>query len=299
MDTTYKRVKVLINPSAVRDADTAAQRITEGLGRHGISPETAIPAPADEMAAMAGGCARERYDLLIGVGGDGTINVALNALATSHTALAVIPLGTANALARQLGMPGNLDQACEAIAKGRRERVDLGRVNGRYFGCTSGAGFDAEVIKQADPRIKHVSGYAAYLFSGLRNLLRGRFPTVRIRLDGDGEELRGYMVLVNNGKYYGGDFVFAPDARMNDGLLDVIVFQRRDAGSVLRYAASLKSGTIAKHEGIIYRQAKRITVSRHGRHALHADGEYVGRTPAEFVVVEAALDIVLGPGGQV
>ncbi len=298
MGKTYDRVKVLVNPSSVNNPDATVQQLTDQLGSQGIEPETMIPSSPDDMAEEAQRCARESYDLVIGVGGDGTINLILNALAQSQTALAVVPLGTANALARQLGMPSDIALACKAITKGTKTRIDLGRVNGRYFGCTSGVGFDAEVIKDADKRIKRVSGYAAYLLSGIRGLMRGPTPSVRIKLDNDAEELRGYMVLVNNGQYYGGDFVFAPNARMDDGILDIILFQRRDPGSVLRYAASLSSGTIVQDDGVVYRRARRVEVQRHGRHAIHVDGEYIGRTPAEYTIAPLALDIVFAPGAS-
>lgn len=247
------------------------------------------------MEASARACARDRYDLVLAVGGDGTLNLVVNGLANSDTALAIVPLGTANVFARQLAVPHDVESACRLIREGAWRVIDLGRAGSRYFACTSGVGFDAQVLRDVDARIKKVSGYAAYFASTLRAFARYRFRHVHLRLDDDPRVFKGYMTLINNGQFYGGNFRFAPRARLTDGLLDVVIFRRHGVAAIARYLTRIAGGTIDTDPEVTYARARRVHVEAHGRHAVHLDGEYAGHTPREFRAVPAALRVVADP----
>jgi YegS/Rv2252/BmrU family lipid kinase len=295
--TSVGRVKVLINPESAGGAPRFRQRLGAALDALPIhSYQIAMPPGPAAMEQSARACAREHYDLVVAVGGDGTLNLVVNGLANSDTALAIVPLGTANVFARQLAVPREVERACALITEGVWQTIDLGRAGSRYFGCTSGIGFDAQVLKDVDTRLKKVSGYMAYLASALRGFIQYRFRRVYLRLDDDPRVYKGYMALVNNGQFYGGNFRFAPRARMTDGLLDVVIFPRHGVAAVARYLARIAGGTLDVDPEVIYARARRVHVEAHGHHAVHLDGEYVGRTPLEFKVVPQALKVVADPG---
>jgi diacylglycerol kinase (ATP) len=175
------------------------------------------PGPGQTERAVADGA-----DIVIVCGGDGTVRACLEPLAGTDTALAVIPLGTGNLLASNLGVPSGLD-AATGIGRGERRRIDLGRVNGEAFAVMAGSGFDALMIRDADDDLKSRFGTAAYVLSGAKNL-RGKLIRTKVTIDGDvWFDGRTTMVLVGNfGEISGGIEVF-PHASPNDGLLDIAV----------------------------------------------------------------------------
>jgi len=289
----YRKIRLIANPQSSGGAPQKQEHLVTALERHGLKPEEVVsPQSPEQTEAAARRSVSEGCDLVIGAGGDGTINLLANGLAQSDTALAAIPAGTANVFMRQYGIPDDLDRACAAIAGGSPIRVDLGTVKERYFVCTSGVGFDAHVLKQTDPRIKKISGYAAYLFGAIRSFIHYPFHRVVLEIDGEKKQYRGYTAIINNAKYYGGNFIFAPDANVTDGLLDILLFTRRDIGTVLRYLSSVTMGTISSANDVIVKKAHEVRVLTHGKHPIHIDGENIDRTPAHYRVAQKALTVI-------
>lgn len=292
----FKKVKVIANIKSGRASESLRNSIRDSLHKHGITPDEIAPA-ADPQSTVAFSkdCAKRDYDLVIGAGGDGTLNTILNGLAESETALGVIPTGTANVLARSLGVPQNIEDACRIIAHGQTQRIDLGRVNEHYFGCNSGVGFDAHVLRSVGSDLKKRFGLLAYIGTAVHDFFSYKFSSIRVRLD-DGPRQKGYLLLVNNTKYYGGDFLFTPHAKAGDGLLDVVLFKKKDPGTILRYLNSIRIGKISEQEDVVYAQVKKAYVYRHGKHPIHVDGEYFSHAPAVYSVVPNALTVCRAPG---
>ena len=255
---------------------------------------TARPGDATTLAreAVAAGC-----DVVVVAGGDGTVNEALQGLAGQRaTALAVLPAGTVNVWATELGARARDDIARE-IARGRRSTIDLGRVNGRYFLMMASAGFDAaanaDVADGYLKPLKRRGGLIPYVISALATLLRFRAPTVQLDLDGESIASRVLMVVAGNTRLYGGIAEITSQARADDGLLDVCVLTGRGPLDMVRRTWSVLRRRQEADPGIIYRQARRVVLDPASPLHVQADGEDAGFTPCAFEAVPDALDVVV------
>lgn len=305
----FNRVKVIINPGSGKKHnilqlikgkkqnskedhfDYYSKLITTALLHGGITAEVIQSNSSNDATEIARNCADKGYDLVIAAGGDGTINSVVNGLAGTKTALGVIPLGTINLLAMELGIPSDVESACQIIAHARIKTMDLGKVNDRYFTSLCGIGFDAYVITATHSSLKKKFGAGAFILNGIKNLTSYPFHSIRLSINHKYNKT-GYIVIVGNGKYYGASMLIAPDASSNDGLLDVVIFQKRDALSLMRYIWELHKGDLTALPDVEHFQATQISIGRHGHHKLHLDGEYYGKTPVEITIAPSALKVV-------
>lgn len=302
----FNRVKVIINPVSGKRNDKGkgqnqkskqgnynqySERILYTLHQSKIDAEIVQTSSSTAATGIARQCAKEGYDLVVAAGGDGTINSVVNGLAGSQTALGIIPLGTINLLAMELKIPGDIESACRIIGHGRMKTIDLGKVNDRFFISLCGIGFDAYVISQTHSSLKKQFGSAAFIINGIKDLIRYPFHSIKLHINQKIHK-SGYIVIVGNGRYYGASVLIAPDASTDDGLLDVVIFQKRDAVSLLRYIWELHKGDLSALADVEHIRTKHISIERHGRHKVHVDGEYYGRTPVEISIVPSALKVV-------
>jgi diacylglycerol kinase (ATP) len=268
------------------------RKIKYYLSELGIKAEMVRSSSSEEATHIAKLCAEEGYDCVIAVGGDGTINSIANGLACTETALAAIPLGTVNLFALQLDLPVDIRSACQLVARGRVRKIDLGKINNRYFSCLCGIGFDAFIINSADSNLKRSLGALAYIISGIRHLIRYSFRSIKLSIDNQPVKRSGYMILVSNGKFYSANMIISPKARIDDGLLDIVIFKNRNIFSLARYFIGFRKGNLIDFADVEYYQGKNLSIEKHGRHFIHTDGEYFGRTPVEISVVPSALKVV-------
>ena len=252
---------------------------------------TERPDHATELAAAAG----DR--LVIAAGGDGTVNEVVNGLSKGAT-LGILPLGTANVLARELGLPLDPEAACERVLTGEVVRVDVGVATDgggteRRFACMAGVGFDADVVREVGPRLKRYLRSLAFPLVALKVFLRGGRPELRIK-DGDATHVVQYAVVAN-GQYYGGDFETAEDASLTSGELQVVLVE--------------KVGHLARPDVLAHILAKKPldrTMSSFASRGVHAesaddrgaeipvqiDGEVWGHLPMSFRIEPAALGVI-------
>jgi YegS/Rv2252/BmrU family lipid kinase len=262
------------------------------LAKYNVHPESVITASSEEATALARKCAQKKYDLVIAVGGDGTINAVVNGLAGSNTLLAVIPTGTINIFGLQMNIPTSLAEACSLFEKGRIITMDLGKVNQRYFVCMAGIGFDAYVIKATDRNFKKVFGVIALAFSAVVGFFIYPFRSLKAKIDHNEKIHKGYFMIVGNMKYYGGDLVLLPHAEINDGYLDVCLFKKRGFFNFLGYLWGLRRGKLEKYLDVEYLQCKSLDIINR-RQFVHLDGEYMGRKKLHIKVVPSALRILV------
>ena len=302
----FTRVKVIMNPGSGKNGKKGkdrnkiskegiynqySERILSTLHQSRIDAEVIQSSSPTDATEIARQCVKEGYDLVIAAGGDGTINSVVNGLAGSQTALGIIPLGTINLFAMELKIPSDIESACQIIGHGRIQSIDLGKVNDRYFTSLCGIGFDAYVISKTESSLKKQFGSGAYILNGIRDLLRYPFHSIRLCVDQKIHK-SGYIVIVGNGKYYGSSILIAPGASIHDGVLDVVIFQKRDALSLLRYIWELHKGDLTALPDVEHIQAKHISIEHHGHHKVHVDGEYYGKAPVEISIVPSALKVV-------
>ncbi len=279
-----------INISGVKK-DNILDIIVNHLEEYHIPVDVSLTKSRGHGTEIAKSAVFNSYDLVVAVGGDGTINEVINGLANSEVVLGIIPLGTVNVLGIQLGLPDDIRKICEIIASGKRKKIDLGRVNERYFASIAGIGFDAYIVKKTDSRLKKIFGAFSYLFVALSELLFYRFKKITLKIDDQPIPRKGYFVIIVNGKYYGGELVVADKADISDGYLDVCIFKHKSLSSIISYMFSLRSGKIYKNMDVEYYQCKKILIFKQGRHPVHVDAEYYGKTPVKIEVCPKALTI--------
>lgn len=258
----------------------------------GINPDSTIATSPELATSTAVACAKAGYDLVIAAGGDGTINAVINGLAHYNTPLAIVPAGTINLLSLQLQLPTTLEAACQKIQTGRTIKIDLGRINDRYFASLAGIGFDAFVIKQINPKHKRRFGILAYLIAALTNLFTFKFKPIEFKLDDHPKSLSGYMLIAGNVKYYGGKMILQAQATINDGKLDLCVIKKKNIFAFINYLWRLRRGELDRYLDISFFKCQEVHVLSASQH-IQLDGDYFGQlTDIKITVVPHALKVI-------
>jgi diacylglycerol kinase (ATP) len=312
----YKKAKIIYNPKAgqgkqlspifknllgikhrkyevLKTQSDYIDKIQEYLRSYGINAEISPTKEAGHATQLAKECVSDGYDLIVAAGGDGTINEIINGIAGTNVTLGVIPLGTANVFGIEMKLPVEIKAACQVIASGNIQTIDLGKANNRYFVCMAGVGFDAHVLKEADSKLKKIYGALAYGFVGFTQVFTYKFRQIVIKIDDQPVHRKGYFVVIGNGKYYGGDMMFTSKADLTDGYLDVCIFKYRNLFSILNYLFGFHHGNIDKHLDVEYFQCKKVFILKNGKHPVHVDAEYLCEAPVEIEVCPASLKVAV------
>ncbi len=299
------RSLIIYNPIAgPREVWRELKQVRRVLSGLGWSVEIETTRQAGDATVLARQAARAGVDVVWIAGGDGTLNEGVNGLVGTQTALGILPVGTGNVWARQLHLPVytlahpfRLREAAITQAHGRVRTVDVGRLNDRYFLLWAGVGFDAQITSEIEPRPRPVKrlGVLPYVIAGLT--LARDFSGVRTHLVLDGRALRGraLMVVVSNVQMYS-IFQLTPQAKMDDGLLDIFLF--RGFGGfwyMLRMAGQLFAGRHLGNPRIVQRRARQVTIWTEEPMAVQADGDPMGITPISVRVVPRSLRVLVPP----
>ncbi len=260
------------------------------------------PGHAIELAKSA---AEKGYELVVSVGGDGTINEVVNGLydagSMGDVMLGIIGTGTGGDYIRTIGVPRHHEEACRRLMDPKKLVVDLGIVeyvsNGRMverlFVNLAGLGFDAEVVKATTQRFKALGGVPSYLLGLLTTLLFYRNREVSINLDGNEDDRKICTIMVNNGKYGGGSMCVAPNADPMDGYFDVVIIGDLSKPDLLWSLPRIYKGTHLTHPKVSVKRAKEVYIQPERQMSIQADGELLGETPARFRVLPAALNVII------
>jgi diacylglycerol kinase family enzyme len=220
----------------------------------------------------------------------------INGLATSGLPLALIPLGTANVLAAEIGLRPDPAAVARCVAQGEIRPISLAAANGRRFILMAGAGFDAHVVAGVSPRMKGWLGKGAYVLSTLRQLVTFKFPTYEVQTDNT--TWQAASVIIANARHYGGRFVCAPDASLESATLQVCLFERVGRLAAIGYAVALFSGRLPEAAGYRLLEARRIEVRGRPGEPLQGDGDIIGQLNGKFEVLPGALKLAF-PGESV
>lgn len=294
------RACIIFNPTAKGDkARNFFQRL-DRIGTECALKRTSAPGHARQLATEA---IHEGFDTVVAAGGDGTLNEVLNGIGDApdgfqKARLALLPLGTVNVFARELGIPTELDSALEILRAGRETTVDLpsaeffadGKRSQRYFAQLAGAGLDARAIELVSWQHKKTVGPLAYVIAGLRALMQ---PQFQITVSGAGQNVRGELVLIGNGKRYGGDFEIFPGADLRDGLLDAAVFTRVNWLMLARCGPNLLLRNKLPARGVVHLRAESFTLNCETRAPMEVEGDLVGHLPATFSVQRQRLRVIV------
>lgn len=252
---------------------------------------TKHPKHATKLAKAA----RDKYDLIIAAGGDGTINEVINGMVNSNATLVIIPFGSTNVLACELGIPDNPEEAVELISGGKKIKMDLGYAEtgkeSRYFSMMLGAGPSAQVIKDMTTGFKRRWGRLAYPFGIVKLLLKYKWHGIIVRHKVDS---RGYFVIMANIKYYAGEYEIADKANIKDGLLDLVVIDRKNSWDIIVLVLSFASGKLNKYLRKEYFQNKEADIYSDNKIQIHVDGEVLGLAPVNVKIIPKALNVITG-----
>jgi YegS/Rv2252/BmrU family lipid kinase len=253
-----------------------------------------------ELAERA---ARNGADLVVAVGGDGTLNEAVNGLVRAGAAaeLATIPLGTGMDFGRTYGIPSAFDDAVRVAVRGTARTIDVGRVAyrtwggdeaERYVANVGSVGMSAAVAQRANGMSKRLGGKATFFYALVRVFLEWKNTTVSVQLgDGTRREALMHDVIVANGQWHGGAMWLAPDARPDDGLFDVVLIGDVTKRDFVSTAPKIYKGTYLAHPKVELLRASTVFVDAPERLPIELDGEQVGTTPARFEVVPGAVRV--------
>lgn len=288
-----RRVLIVFNPIAGRRRRSRYRAVIAALEALGCRITIRETRRRGDAEAFAGAALRDDFDVIAVAGGDGTINEVANGLGPTAPPLAVIPLGTANVLAAEIGLSTAPDLVARTIAEAPATMVNVGTANGRRFLMMAGAGFDAHVVANVDPVMKRRFGKLAYVWQTFVQFKRYRFPELRVTIDGT--DYTAYSAVVANGHYYGGRFVCAPDARLTTPRLDVCLFTRPGRLNAARYAAALSLGFLPQLPDIRIVQGRHIAVSGPLGAPIQADGDLVSHLPGEISLASDGIWVLYPP----
>ena len=289
----HRRVLVIHNPTAGWRRRRRFERILSALIAEGVDVDVRPTTRRGDAEAFARAADPAQHDVIAVAGGDGTINEAVNGLGDKKLPLAIIPLGTANVLAHEIGLGGSPREIAETIAHGVARPISVGIVNGRRFVMMAGFGFDAHVVAEVKPMIKKLFGKAAYVLSTLKALVCFKFPKYRVIVDGACFDVASAVIA--NGHFYGGTFVCAPDARLQDPTLHVVLFMKPGALRTIRYAVWMALGRLHKLPDVKIVPATDIVVERVDAEPVQGDGDILANLPARITLAPAALALLM-PG---
>lgn len=235
---------------------------------------------------------RDQVDRVIVGGGDGTLNAAIEGLIDTQLPLGILPLGTANDLARTLEIPNNLPAACQIIIDGEQDKIDLGWVNGKYFFNVASLGLSVQITRKLNKEMKQRWGVMAYGMAAIQVLLRSRPFTAELCFNGGKRvQMKTVQIAVGNGRYYGGGMTVAENAAIDDQRLDVYSLNVKHWWQMLIILPAMRSGNHTSWDFVEHYRCQEVEVFTRRAHDINTDGELTTRTPAQFRVIPQAITV--------
>jgi YegS/Rv2252/BmrU family lipid kinase len=286
MDTPMSRAAVVVNPTKMDDDEVFRKSVRQIMDDHGWDePLWLETTPDDPGRGQAESAVSAGVDLVLACGGDGTVTACAEGVTGTGVPLAIIPMGTGNLLARNVGVPMGMDEALAVALGGVQQPIDAGRVNGTLFVVMAGLGLDAQMLNDTSDPLKKRLGWFAYAISAVRHL--GDRP-MRVTVSADGgrrRRMRASALVVGNVGWLRGGLPLLPDARPDDGMLDVVVLT---AGGLTGWLA-VAAGIVLRHSahGRIYRvQFTKLQVTLDREQTWELDGEVMESTRQLTVVAQ-------------
>jgi len=281
---------------AKRSSPKKIEKAVELLRSSGRTLTVHLTENRGDAEKVARSASERGASLIIAAGGDGTFNEVINGTARTDSVMAILPMGTTNVLAKELGIPEDVQTAVELALSGKAHLVSLGSITitlqqtivTRFFCLMAGIGFDGEAVYSANLSLKKYSGKGAYVLSGIRTLVR--YAPDEMTFIVDGRRYTGYSAIIGKASKYAGHFRITPDASLVNPDLYVFVMHGRRPADMLRYALGMLRGRHLAFKDVTYLRAHSVRVEGNAR--IQIDGDYIGTAPAEIGVVPEALKLV-------
>jgi YegS/Rv2252/BmrU family lipid kinase len=267
------KILVILNPAARGERARSLRRAIQDLSSDAIVREIRKPGDAEALAERG---VEQGFSTIVAAGGDGTVNEVVNGIGQADVAFGVLPVGTMNVFALELGIP-----------------IDLPMGNEEYFVQLAGVGLDAEVVRQTTPDFKKALGPVSYVVS-LAQVVARKPPEIVVT-DSEGRKRSGSFILVGNGRFYGGPLVLFRDAVLDDGLLDVVVFKNQSHWDVMRYFQAIIFGNHHALPDVEYFQTSKLHVAAEDDVPVELDGEVAGFAPFTFGFAPRRLRVLAPP----
>lgn len=286
-----KRALLLVNRQARKGQKSLAQAvdILNDLNFELI----VVPIQSSQQLSQLIHKHRESVDLVIVGGGDGTLNAVVDSLVETQLPLGILPLGTANDLARTLSIPQSIPEACRAIAQGQIKYIDLGWVNGKYFFNVASLGLSVKITQQLSQGAKRRWGALAYGFTAMQILSRSRPFRAEIRLNGESVRVRTIQIAIGNGRYYGGGMAIAEHAAIDDRQLDLYSLELKHWWQLFLMLWAFPRGQHGAFPWVRTLTGQEIEIHTLKPHTINTDGELTASTPACFRVIPGALGVLV------
>jgi diacylglycerol kinase (ATP) len=289
-------VLLIVNPAAKKASRWKITQAVSLLSEAGYKVKTLHTEKSGDAECFAKHAFDEGVSFIIAGGGDGTFNEVMNGIAYTGIKMAILPLGTTNVLAKELGIPEDVKGAVGRAVKGKDHTISLGKIRyfrdsrplTRYFCLMAGVGFDGRSVYGVNPWLKKYSGKLAYILSGLKNLLGFPFEPLKIFIDHT--ECEGYSVIIGNASKYGGHYRVTPDANLFMPELYACIMKGKRRADLLRYTLGIMCGRHLQFDDVLYLRACSIMIE--GNAHIQTDGDYLGHTPASITIAAGAIKIV-------
>jgi diacylglycerol kinase (ATP) len=234
-----------------------------------------------------------KVDLVIVAGGDGTLNAAIEGLIQTQLPLGILPLGTANDLARTLRIPNSIPEACQIIAQGTSRRIDLGWVNGKHFFNVASIGLSVQITQNLSKEVKRRWGIFAYALTALKVLWKTRPFRAKIWSNGESIRVKTIQIAVGNGRHYGGGMTVAEDATIHDQRLDLYSLELKSRSEIICLLPAMRQGNQANWPNVRSLTGTEFAIYTRKPHDINTDGEITTQTPAQFRVIPEAIAVFI------
>jgi diacylglycerol kinase (ATP) len=296
-DVKLKKVHFIINPASGR-MEPILPVINEVMAETGIDWDVSITKKAGDGTRLARALVDQNVDLIAVYGGDGTLMEVITGMTGSGVPLGILPGGTGNVLATELGIPGNIKEGCLLITEGPSElrAIDLGQFNKRFFTQRTSYGYETEMVKGAKRKTKNRFGRLAYFLSSMGALQNLKIADYDVLVDGQKHHEQGITCIVANSGNMGFSSKFTLDKTIDvsDGLLDVLVVKKAHPGLLKYLYKNLTRGDPPEdHELVAHWQGRDVKVSSRPHQVVQCDGEVLGKVPIHAKVIPHAIEILV------
>lgn len=284
---------LIANPKAKRFSEKRLMKALGILSMNGFDVELKMTSFKGEAESLAKYFSHNK-NFIIAAGGDGTFNEVVNGIALTGTKMGILPMGTTNVLAKELGIEEDIEGATMRIINGREHILSIGLITlksppiSRYFCLMAGIGFDAVAVYECNETLKRFLGKGAYILSGLKTLLR--FAPDPLSFSFNSLSVKGYSAIIGKASKYGGHFKITPDASLFNPQLYIYLMQGRKRIDILRYFSAILAGRHLRLKDTTYSRAEEIAIE--GEASVQIDGDFIGHTPANIKVIPDALRMV-------
>lgn len=290
-------IVLIANPIAKKASERKIAKASRFLRSKGYEVEVLFTKQRGDAENLAKEISRRNSELLIiAAGGDGTFNEVINGIVGTDIPMAILPMGTTNVLAKELGVPEDVEGAMKIAVSSTPKTVSLGKIYvtrhsplvTRHFCLMAGIGFDGEAVFRINEALKKLSGKGAYIYSGIKTL--SVFDPSELTFDINGKTYYGYSAIISKSAKYGGNFKITPDARLTAPNLYICLFKGKRRSDIFRYVCGIVAGRHLNFKDIEYLKATSIEVN--GNAHIQIDGDYLGMTPAKIAVASNMLRLV-------